>query len=104
MTLQAKYPFYVPVTMPGATYTGQDNDITIPSITAVIIVSKDLSDDMVYNLTKALFEGKDELTHNKAKVLDPAFAVEGIPCPIHPGAARYYAEVGVEIPEQSQMK
>lgn len=102
--LQAKYPFYVPVTMPGATYTGQDNDIVIPSITAVIIVAKDLDEELVYNLTKVLFENKDELTHAKAQVLDPTFAVGGIPCPLHPGAARYFTEVGVEIPEQSQIK
>lgn len=99
--LQAKYPFYVPVELKGGTYTGQDDDIIIPSITAVIIVSKDLSEDMVYNLTKTLFEKADDLTHDKARVLDPQFAVQGIPCPIHPGAAKYFTEVGVEIPEQS---
>lgn len=99
--LQAKYPFYVPVELKGGTYTGQDDDIIIPSITAVIIVSKDLSEDMVYNLTKTLFDKADDLTHDKARVLDPQFAVQGIPCPIHPGAAKYFTEVGVEIPEQS---
>jgi TRAP transporter TAXI family solute receptor len=102
-TLQAKYPFYVPVTVPGETYTGQDEDTVIPSTTAVIIASKDLSEDMVYDLTKTLFEKSDDLTHDKARVLDTQFAVEGIPCPIHPGAAKYFAEVGVEIPEQSKL-
>ena len=81
--LQAEYPFYVPVELKGGTYTGQDDDI------------------MVYNLTKTLFEKADDLTHDKARVLDPQFAVQGIPCPIHPGAAKYFTEVGVEIPEQS---
>ena len=102
-TLQEKYPFYVPVTVPGKTYTGQDDDITIPSITAVIITAKDLDDELVYNLTKTLFEKKGDLTHAKAQVLDPKFAVEGIPCPIHPGAAKYYTEIGVEIPEMSKL-
>ena len=103
-TLQGKYPFYVPVTLPGGTYTGQDADIVIPSITAVIIAAKSLDEETVYNLTKTLFEKKGDLTHAKAQVLDPKFAVEGIPCPIHPGAARYYGEIGVAIPEQSQLK
>lgn len=101
--LQAKYPFYVPVVLPGGTYTGQDTDTVIPSTTAVIIASKDLSEDLVYNLTKTLFGSKDELTHDKARVLDAQFAVQGIPCPIHPGAAKYFTEVGVEIPEQSKL-
>lgn len=103
-TLQAKYPFYVPVTVPGGTYTGQDTDVVVPSLTAVLITAKTLDDDTVYNLTKTLFEKKGDLVHDKAKLLDPLFAVEGIPCPIHPGAARYYGEIGVAIPEQSQLK
>ncbi|MHC1787245.1 MAG: TAXI family TRAP transporter solute-binding subunit [Christensenellales bacterium] len=102
--LQAKYPFYVPVPLAGGTYTGQDTDIVIPSITAVIIAAKTLDEETVYNLTKTLFEKKGDLTHAKAQVLDTAFAVQGIPCPIHPGAARYYTEIGVAIPEQSQIK
>ena len=102
-TLQEKYSFYVPVKVPAGTYEGQEPEVTIPSITATIIVAKDLDEELVYNLTKALFEKKGEMTHAKAQVLDPAFAVEGIPCPIHPGAAKYFTEVGVEIPEQSKL-
>ncbi len=102
-TLQEKYSFYVPVPVPAGTYTGQDPEIVIPSTTATIIVAKDLDEELVYNLTKTLFDKKDDLTHDKARVLDTQFAVEGIPCPIHPGAARYFTEVGVEIPEQSQL-
>ena len=102
-TLQEKYSFYVPVKVPAGPYEGQEPEVTIPSITATIIVAKDLDEELVYNLTKALFEKKGEMTHAKAQVLDPAFAVEGIPCPIHPGAAKYFTEVGVEIPEQSKL-
>ena len=93
----------MPVKVPAGTYEGQEPEVTIPSITATIIVAKDLDEELVYNLTKALFEKKGEMTHAKAQVLDPAFAVEGIPCPIHPGAAKYFTEVGVEIPEQSKL-
>lgn len=102
--LKGKYPFYIDVTIPAATYTGLTEDTVVPAITATIIVSKDLDDELVYNLTKTLFEKKDEITHDKARELNPEFAVEGIPCPIHPGAAKYYAEIGVEIPEVSQVK
>ncbi|MGI6692079.1 MAG: TAXI family TRAP transporter solute-binding subunit [Christensenellales bacterium] len=103
-TLSEKYPFYIPVTVKKDTYTGMTEDTTIASTTAVIIASKDLDDDLVYNLTKTLFEKKDDMTHAKKDELDTAFAVQGLPCPIHPGAAKYYAEVGVEIPEASQVK
>ncbi len=102
--LKGKYPFYIDVTIPAATYTGLTEDTVVPAITATIIVSKDLDDELVYNLTKTLFEKKDEITHDKARELNPEFAVQGIPCPIHPGAAKYYAEIDVEIPEVSQVK
>lgn len=102
--LKSKYSFYVDVTVPAGTYTGVTEDTVIPSITAVLIVSKDLDEEVVYQLTKTLFEKKDQLTHAKAKELNPEFAVQGVPCPIHPGAARYYAEIGVAIPEVSQIK
>ncbi|MDD4104866.1 MAG: TAXI family TRAP transporter solute-binding subunit [Eubacteriales bacterium] len=102
--LKSKYAFYVDVTVPANTYSGVTEDTVIPSITAVIIVSKDLSEEVVYNLTKTLFEKAGDMTHAKSKELDPEFAVQGVPCPIHPGAAKYYAEIGVEIPEISQMK
>lgn len=101
--LQAKYPFYVPVTVPRDTYAGQAEDVTIASITAVIIAARDLEDDLVYQLTRTLFEKSGELIHAKARELDPVFAVSGVPCPIHPGAARYYKEINVEIPEASRL-
>ncbi len=102
--LKGKYPFYIDVTVPKGTYAGVTEDTVIPAITATLIVSKDLDEELVYNLTKTLFEKKGDITHDKAKELDPAFAVQGVPCPIHPGAAKYYAEIGVEIPEVSQLK
>lgn len=102
-TLQEKYPFYVPATVPAGTYEGQDAEVAIPSITAVIIAAKDLEEELAYNLTKTLFEKTGELQHAKAKELDANFAVQGIPCPIHPGAARYFQEKGIEIPEQSKL-
>lgn len=102
--LKGKYPFYIDVTIPKGTYTGLTEDTVVPAITATIIVSKDMDEELVYNLTKILFEKKGDITHDKANELDPEFAVQGIPCPIHPGAAKYYAEIGVEIPEVSRLK
>ncbi len=102
--LKDKYPFYIDVTIPKGTYTGLTEDAVVPAITATLIVSKDLDEDLVYNLTKILFEKNGDITHDKAKELNPEFAVQGIPCPIHPGAARYYAEIGVVVPEANLVK
>lgn len=97
------YPFYTPVTVSKDTYGGMTEDTMVPYITAILIASKDMDEDLAYKLTKALFENKNEMTHAKAQELDPEFAVAGIPCPIHPGAAKYYAEINVAIPEASQL-
>ena len=93
--LQEKYSFYVPVTVPGGTYDGAPDDLVIPSTNAVLICAKDLDEELVYNLTKTLFEGLGELTHAKAKEISAAYAVTGVPVPFHPGAERYYKEIGV---------
>ena len=96
-TLTTNYAFYAPATIPGGTYAGQDEDVTVPAITALLIVSKDADEELVYQLTKTLFECTDQIGHAKAAELNVAAAVEGVPVPFHPGAARYYAECGYEV-------
>ena len=51
----------------------------------------------VYAMTKALWSGLDQLiaAHSAAKSIDPKRALEGMPVPLHPGAERYYKEVGL---------
>ena len=94
-TLQTKYSFYIPVTVPQATYAGMTEDLVIPSTNAVLIAAADLDEQLVYDLTKTLFEGLGELSHAKAQEISAAYAVTGVPVPLHPGAERYYTEIGV---------
>ncbi|HBR34742.1 MAG TPA: C4-dicarboxylate ABC transporter substrate-binding protein, partial [Firmicutes bacterium] len=56
-----------------------------------------LSKDLVYDMTKALFENADEIAigHPKGIELDPAYSVSSISIPMHPGAEKYYQEIGV---------
>lgn len=105
--LQAQYSFFVTDTIPAGTYTGVDEDVVVPAISAVLIASNDLSEDIVYNMTKALFENKDELTNAKKAYISAESAVLGIPTSLsdaangvaigtfHPGALKYYKEIGV---------
>ena len=67
------------------------------AVTAVLIVGSQLKEDMVYNLTKALFENQAELAaaHAKGKDLNPQYAVKGVSIPFHPGAVKYYKEKGL---------
>ena len=95
MSLQEKYSFYVPYTVPAGSYNGLTEDVAVPSMNAVLIVSKDAPEDLVYQMTKVLFENTDELTHAKKEFISAEYAVQGIPVPFHPGALKYFQELGL---------
>ena len=84
-------------TIPGGTYKGTDADTPALAIKATLAVSSKLDEDTVYNMTKALFENLDELAqaHAKGKEVSPESAVTGVSVPFHPGAAKYYKEIGL---------
>jgi len=96
--LKTDYPFYTEYTITPDAYKGMEADVLTVSVKATLIVSPDLDEETVYQMTKVLFENKDAITtaHSKGAELDPAAAVQGISVvPLHPGAERYYKEVGV---------
>lgn len=94
--LIADYPFYAQYPIPAGTYNGVDEEVKTLAVKATFIVSNKLSEDTVYQMTKALFENKDAITtaHAKGAELDPAYAVESISVPFHPGAEKYFKEIG----------
>lgn len=96
-SLIEQYPFYTKYTIPAGTYSGIDADVTTLAVKATFIVRPALSEDLVYNMTKALFEGKDNIAaaHSKGTELDPESAVQGVSVPLHPGAEKYFKEIGV---------
>lgn len=94
--LTGKYPFLSAATIPAGTYKNQTADVKTVAVNAVLIVGSAAKDDVVYNLTKALFENQPELAsgHAKAKELSIGNAVKGVSIPYHPGAVKYYKEKG----------
>lgn len=94
--LRADYPFYTQVVVPGGTYRGIDADVQTVAVKAMLAVRADLSEDLVYNLTKAMFENLPRLAQAHARGADVSLetAQDGMSIPVHPGAARYYAEAG----------
>lgn len=95
--LISAHPFYTAYDIPAGTYKGVDEDIRTVAVKATFIVSNELSEDLVYKLTKALFENKDAIAsaHAKGKELDPQYAVDGISIPFHKGAEKYFKEIGI---------
>lgn len=88
-------------TLPGGSYTGVDEDITVLGIPNVLTVSSEMSDDLAYALTQALFENIAELqaVHPAANETTVEFTMGATPVPLHPGALRYYDEIGADVPD-----
>ena len=92
---------FTKTTLPGGSYNGVDEDITVLGVPNVLTVSSDMSDDLAYAITKAMFENIDELqaVHPAARETTVDFTLSATPVPLHPGAIRYYEEVGATIPD-----
>ncbi|RPJ77154.1 MAG: TAXI family TRAP transporter solute-binding subunit, partial [Desulfobacteraceae bacterium] len=94
--LTQKYPFLAGAKVPANTYKGQTAEVATVAVNAVLIAGNQLKDDLVYNMTKALFENQAALAsaHAKGKELNLQYAVKGVSIPFHPGAVKYYKEKG----------
>lgn len=93
--LQENYSYYSPYTVAAGTYSGMTESVTIPAVSALLIVSKDVDEDLVYELTKVLFEQTDSLTHAKKAELTLDTALDGMSVDVAPGALRYFQEAGI---------
>ena len=94
--LTKKYAFLSPVVIPANTYKNQSSEVKTIAVAAVLIAGSELKDDVVYKLTRALFENQAELAvaHSKGKELNLKTAATGVSIPFHPGAVKYYKEKG----------
>ena len=92
-----KYGFYTKTVIPADTYKGTESDTAALAIKATLAVSSKLDEEIVYEMTKALFENLDELAqgHAKGKEVSAEKAVTGVSVPFHPGAKKYFKEIGV---------
>lgn len=88
---------YVTATIPAGTYGGQDADVPTAAVVNFLVTHSEISDDLAYAMTKALWEnlGELEAAHAAAKAIKRDQALAGMPVPLHPGAERYYREQGM---------
>lgn len=88
------------VVLPADTYAGQDRDIFTVGTPNILAVRADIDDEVVYQITKTIFENLDYLhgLHEATRQIDLDTAVNSLPMPIHEGALRYFEEMSVELP------
>jgi uncharacterized protein len=94
-TLISKYPYYAQNVVPAGTY-GLDSEVATVAVLAMLVVSSDLDEDSVYDITKAIFENTDKITHAKGKLITAETALDGIGIELHPGAEKYFKEKGLK--------
>jgi uncharacterized protein len=91
--LRGSYPFLKPVTVAANQLPGQSQPIETLGAEWLLVCRSDLSEDLVYQLTRAFFEQLPAMArdHGEAALIDPEQA-PAAPIPLHAGAARYYRE------------
>lgn len=100
------YNLWTKYEIPANTYPGLDKPITTIAQPNFLAVREDISEEDVYQLTKAIYENLPFLQgiHKATKAMAIEKAIAGLPVPLHPGAARYYKEMGIEIPSDLMVK
>lgn len=96
--LRARYgPHYRAAEIPAGVYPGVDAPVPVITVANLLVVDARLPESLAYDVTRALFLGREEIAavHAEGRSLSVASAVVGSPVPFHPGAARFYREQGV---------
>lgn len=89
-------PYFSPLTIPAGTYKNQAEPIETFSSPNILAVHEKLDDTLVYQMTKALFQHKEDLIAVSARMssMNPE-SIVNVGIPVHPGALRYYQENGI---------
>lgn len=95
----ADQPFLTDNTIPSGSYEGVDKDILTVAAPATLLTKESMSKDDIYELTKAMFENLDVIhaAHIQGKTITLENALRGLSIPLHPGAAKYYEEQGIDV-------
>lgn len=93
----AEVPYLTLVTIPGGTYRGVDKDVTAVASPALLSAEESVSDDLVFNILKAIFENLDDLVaaHAQGKMITLESALQAMSIPLHPGAEKFYKSVNL---------
>ena len=94
------YPVWTPFVIKAGTYPGQTKDINTIAQPNLLVVTKDTPEETVYLLTKTIYENLPFLNsvHKATLAMSLQKAIDGLPMPLHKGAAKYYKEQGINIP------
>jgi TRAP transporter TAXI family solute receptor len=92
-------PPFVKATIPSNTYTGQTAPVQAAAALNYLVTHEGMKEETVYQMTKAVYESLPDLVaaHAAARAIKLEGALDGMPLPLHPGAARYFKEKGLKV-------
>ena len=92
-------PPFVNAPIPANTYGGQTVDVNTAAVVNYLVTHEGVKEELVYQMTKNIFENLAELgaSHSAGKAIKLESALDGMPVPLHPGAARYLREKGLKV-------
>lgn len=93
-------PSFAPYTLPAGTYPGVDEPVSTIGTPNVLVVAAEMDEQLAYDITAMIYEHVDELRaiHPAANDTTVEFSMAATPIPLHPGALRYYQDIGANIP------
>ncbi len=99
--LNKAHPYFVASTIPAGTYRGIDKDTKTPAVVAMLVTHDKVPEKVIYEFVKNMFENLDMIhaSHATAKQITLKSALDGVTVPVHPGAAKYFKEKGLAIPD-----
>jgi uncharacterized protein len=97
---------WTPYLIPATAYPGLKKDVLTIAQPNFLAVRADIDEETVYLITKTIYENLPFLNaiHKATMDMSADKALAGLPMPLHPGAARYYREIGMDIPENLIVK
>ncbi|MEO9524889.1 MULTISPECIES: TAXI family TRAP transporter solute-binding subunit [Pseudomonadota] len=100
--VNSDFELWTPYTIPAGTYPNQDKDINTIAQPNIMAARADVPEEDVYQITKTIYANLPFLNniHPATKAMALEKAIAGLPMPLHPGAARFYREQGLDIPER----
>jgi len=100
-----QYPAYFPIEVPANSYKGQTEPVQTVAVGNLLVVRKDMDEELVYKMLENIYANKDELANSYKGAAN--FKIEnglnGMTLPLHPGAVKFFEDNGVTVPDHLKL-
>ncbi|MCG8400578.1 MAG: TAXI family TRAP transporter solute-binding subunit [Firmicutes bacterium] len=100
-----RFPAYFPVEVPANSYKGQAEPVQTVAVGNLLVVRKDMDEQLVYDMLDKIYANKDQLANSfkGAANFKIENGINGMTMPMHPGAVKFFTDNGVTVPEHLKL-